>query len=122
MHMTSVLDKELVSVVGARKLDDKSFIVDKQLLPLRLEKGKCYIIAIDNSSTAIDILETTRTNWNSGQYLKSKHLKCEVVSIQGSMAQVNACGYDPATSIDGNDIYLNFWINVNIVTILKSIS
>ena len=123
MHMTAALDKELLSVKGIKDINEPIiFLKKRELNDLELEKGKYYIICIDSSDTSNDIIETTRVNWNGGQYLKSRYLKCEPVNIQGMMVQINACGYDPETKTDLQDIYLNFWINKNIITILECIS
>lgn len=123
MHMTVALDKELLSVKGIKDINEPIiFLKKRELKDLELEKGKYYIVCIDSSDTSNDIIETTRVNWNGGQYLKSRYLKCEPVNIQGLMVQINACGYDPETKTDLQDIYLNFWINKNIITILECIS
>lgn len=123
MHMTVALDRELLSVKGIKDINEPIiFLKKRELKDLELEKGKYYIICVDSSDTSNEIIETTRVNWNGGQYLKSRYLKCELVNIQGMMVQINACGYDPKAKIDLQDIYLNFWINKNIITILECIS
>ena len=119
-----MLDKELLKLQNLEKIDDNTFILRKNLAnnTLELEKNKYYIISVDNSDTASEIIETTRINWNSGQYLESNFLKCELVSKQGNMLQINACGYDPINNSDLNDVYLNFWINCTIINIVRCIS
>lgn len=121
--MTKTLEAELLKIPNLINLEDGSFLLKKQdNSKLDFEKNKYYLIYIDESATANDILETTRVNWNCGQYLKSHYLKCELVDKQGIMVQLNASGFDPKSNIDLGDIYLNFWINRNIITILKCIS
>lgn len=117
--MTEALDKELLGVVGLKKVSDNSYFVAKQNQIVDFEKNKYYIIHIDESDTAKDLLDVTRLNWNNGKYLISNYLKCELVLTQGNMVCINACGYNPELNQDLDDIYLNFWINRNIITIIK---
>ena len=118
--MTKQLETEILKIPNVIKLEDGSLLIKKYGPDkLELEKNKYYIIYIDDSSTANELIETTRVNWNSGQYLKSHYLKCELVNKQGMMVQINASGYDPKLDKDLEDIYLNFWVNRNIITILK---
>lgn len=122
--MTTLLDNELLKFPNIEKIDENTYFLkkDSSTKALEFEKNKYYIISIDDSETAKELIETTRVNWNQGQYLQSYFLKCELVTKLGSMIQINACGYDLINNIDLNDIYLNFWINSNIITILKCIS
>lgn len=88
---------------------------------LKFEKNHFYLIYIDQGDVAKKLMEVTAMNWNQGRVITSAYLKCEFIQSMGNMTQLNASGFDPVTGMDLNDIYLNIWVNSNIIKIVSEI-
>ena len=120
----SKLDKELHKFPDVDKLEDGTYIIKRGAFEkkgVELEKGNYYVIGVSSTNVAKDMIENTRVNWNSGQYLKSSFLKCEVVSLQGNMVRIHACGFDPVNNNDLEDVYFNFWVHKSTIYIVSKV-
>ena len=124
MPMTHQKNKQLDQIkLPMIQLEDGSFLIKKNSKPkeLTLEKNHYYIIHLDDGDVAKEMMSLTSVNWNQGVEIKSNYLKCELVKKLGNMVCLNASGYDPDHDLDLDDIYLNIWVNSNIINILKEI-
>ena len=123
MHMTQQLDNQLNQLeIKYEKFGNEIHIAKQNPSDvLKFQKNHYYIIYLDQGDVAKKLMEITSFNWNQGRKIISPYLKCEFVQTLGNMTQLNASGYDPVTNTDLSDIYLNIWINSNIIKIIDEI-
>ena len=121
--MSERLRKELSKVSSrVEKFDAGQYLVRRYTgESTQFEKNHFYLISVDTSETARNMIETTTMNWNAGKKLFSSHLKCEYLGNLGNMIKINGRGYNPMTEEDGDDIYLNYWIDRNVVSIIEEL-
>lgn len=121
--MTQQLQKQLNQLEIPYTEDNGIVHVNKQNPSdvLKFEKNHFYLIYLDQGDMARKMMEITSMNWNQGRVITSAYLKCEYIQSMGNMTQLNASGFDPATGMDLGDIYLNIWVNSNIIKIISEI-
>lgn len=118
-------DKEIEKLYGiVEQIDDTTYVArkDVQKRKIEFEKNHLYLIRIDPSDTARNLLQTTAVNWNSGRQMRSSYLKCEYVGDLGNMVKINGRGFSPSSNLDTDDIYLNYWLDKSVVEIIREIN
>ena len=118
-------DKELEKWYGVvEQVDDTTYIIHRDVPQNKIEfrKNHLYLIRIDQSDTARNLLRTTAVNWNSGRQMHSSYLKCEYVGDLGNMIKINGRGFSPSSNLDTDDIYLNYWLDKSVVEIIREIN
>lgn len=122
MLMTQILDEQISKLdLEVYKTDQGYYIPKQEKIELKFEPNHFYLIELSQADVAKELLHNAALNWNRGVEIKSSFLKCEYLKTLGNMVCLNASGYDPDHDIDLPDIYLNIWVNYNIIKILKEI-
>ena len=82
-----------------------------------------YIIEVDNFILSLTNSNSTLvSNWNSGQVVKSSHLKVSLNRIMNNMYQFDGIGFDIETGKDKQDFYSCLWLPKDHFKIIKEIT
>lgn len=123
MLMTKELEKQLSKLTIPYHATETGIVIEKQNpeAVLTFEPYHFYLIHMDQGANAKQLMKLTAMNWNQGREIISEYLKCEYLRTMGPMVQLNASGYNPDTGEDLPDVYLNIWVNSNIIKIVDEL-